>query len=102
MKKQIVFAMMLFLVGCAYTDRTSATERGISSRVVAEQSKPAFQIPQGSEQPCVRCRFSEEELEINRRIGKEIEQQRDAYEKLIKDGMSEEEAVRKVYVYKEY
>ena len=102
MKKQMVFGIILFFMGCTYADRTAPTESVVASPTVTGKSKPVFQIPQSSEQPCVHCQFNEEELEINRRIGKEIEQQRSAYEKLIKAGMSEEEAVRKVYVYKEY
>lgn len=112
MKKLIGLGIILFLSGCASTDETD----------VLLPSAQKFQVPPQEQQwqveqerigqiikntdwnamPCVRCQLSDQEREINELIGKEMEAQRAAYEKLLKEEMSEEEAIQKVYVQKEY
>ena len=102
MKRYVFFALILFFTGCAHTDQTVSPSAPFPASMQSRSQSPAFQIPEMDEQPCVQCQFNEEEYAINSRIGKEIEQQRVAYERLIKEGMSEEEAVKKVYIQKNY
>lgn len=102
MKRYVFFALIPFFTGCAHTDETESTSASFQTAIQARTELQTFQIPEIDEQPCVQCRFNEEEYAINSRIGKETEQQRVAYEKLIKEGMSEEAAVKKVYIQKNY
>jgi len=106
MKKLIGLGIILSLLGCAGADKTDMFPQSAQPFTVPEISAVtvtaediASSLGNG---PCVRCQFSEQEREINERIGQEMQAQRTAYEKLLKEGMSEEEAVQKVYVEKIY
>ena len=106
MKNTIGFIAVLCLFGCAHTTQTDTLPP--SEQAFAMPEAPAVTVTAQdiatslNSSACVRCQFSEEEQAINTRIEGEMEKQRAAFEELIKQGMSEEEAIERVYVKKQY